>query len=275
MKIEMNMLESSEDYFLKSLDFYNVADEFGEHRECFSDIQNKKNWKWVFISIAGAFELLFKHKLYLINPILICKDVDRVNLKVFEDKTIEAQLAFYRLQNFDKVKINKRDERVFLSCIHMRNSYIHNIVSLQTEEAKKLYIHSFLLYIKLYNALLNKNIEQKYKRIGTKRLEFDYFLKAVTYYKGEEVSVKDLEELMVEYDKYSKCKYFIDENNKRIERIKYGNECNFVSDPSTTECCPDCGVLLGEYHLDLCDIEICPICKKQKLSCECKLEYDV
>lgn len=52
------------------------------------------------------------------------------------------------------------------------------------------------------------------------------------------------------------------------ERIKYGEEearSGFIMD----ETCPDCGVKVGRFHNDNCDIEECAYCHGQKLSCEC------
>lgn len=34
--------------------------------------------------------------------------------------------------------------------------------------------------------------------------------------------------------------------------------------------CGDCGKTTGEYHVDSCDIERCPKCSGQLLSCDCK-----
>lgn len=38
--------------------------------------------------------------------------------------------------------------------------------------------------------------------------------------------------------------------------------------------CGDCSIKLGGYHHPGCDVEICPICKTQAISCDCEEGVD-
>ena len=78
-------------------------------------------------------------------------------------------------------------------------------------------------------------------------------------------------------------------HGKRYRRIKYGDEkwidekgepykdeigkpidCNKI----TQQPCHDCLAIKGQYHCFGCDVERCPRCKLQRLSCGCKLQKD-
>lgn len=53
-------------------------------------------------------------------------------------------------------------------------------------------------------------------------------------------------------------------------RVRYGDEgTDWGADKQD---CHDCGVKKGEFHLPGCDIERCPVCGGQSISCDCEDE---
>lgn len=48
--------------------------------------------------------------------------------------------------------------------------------------------------------------------------------------------------------------------------IKYGSETMAKYEP---ERCHDCGCVKGRYHHTGCDVEECPVCHGQMLTCDC------
>ena len=60
---------------------------------------------------------------------------------------------------------------------------------------------------------------------------------------------------------------------REYERIRYGEEAeDWGADKGP---CHDCGVIKGQYHVPcICDVERCPSCEGQVISCECRYEGD-
>lgn len=56
-------------------------------------------------------------------------------------------------------------------------------------------------------------------------------------------------------------------NGKEYAPIKVGGPGDWVQKPG--ERCPDCNALYGHYHHPGCDIERCPVCGRQLISCGC------
>jgi hypothetical protein len=61
-------------------------------------------------------------------------------------------------------------------------------------------------------------------------------------------------------------------NGKELERVRYGDEQgDWGADGHP---CGDCGVLKGQYHVPGCDVEQCPNCGEQAITCDCEYESD-
>jgi hypothetical protein len=60
---------------------------------------------------------------------------------------------------------------------------------------------------------------------------------------------------------------------EEYDRIRYGDEDeDWGADNGP---CHDCGVIKGQYHVAfLCDVERCPECGGQVISCDCDYEGD-
>lgn len=59
-------------------------------------------------------------------------------------------------------------------------------------------------------------------------------------------------------------------NGRRFDLKPYGDECN----RSTSTGCGDCGVLHGGWHHPGCDLQPCPVCGHQLMSCGCRFDED-
>ncbi len=61
---------------------------------------------------------------------------------------------------------------------------------------------------------------------------------------------------------------------KLYSPIKVGDPGDWYEGREHAEC-GDCGAKYGEQHLPGCDIERCPACGLQLISCDCGKVYDV
>jgi len=93
-----------------------------------------------------------------------------------------------------------------------------------------------------------------------------YFRRTFVVYNGVEMHKDNPKDIVAA----QRVLFFL-EGDQKYSRIPYGEEpgwleyaSNFAEIP-----CHDCGVVKGQYHTYSCDMEECPKCHSQLLSCGC------
>ena len=61
----------------------------------------------------------------------------------------------------------------------------------------------------------------------------------------------------------------LDVNGEILARIRYGDETDDWG--AEVVSCHDCAVLRDQYHVFGCDVERCPMCGGQLITCDCEV----
>lgn len=92
-----------------------------------------------------------------------------------------------------------------------------------------------------------------------------------------EMTDDNIAQALEDYNANLNVEYLI--RGKLYTPIPYGEEDyikeNLLDDNEYSSTCGDCGCHLGEIHLSSCDIELCPCCGDQMLSCNCGIKYPI
>ena len=165
-----------------------------------------------------------------------------------------------------------------IKCGNIRNECIHYKVKLNSIDIKKKYCKLFELYTKLHSKFFNKKyINMEY---NDEIIQILQYAKGFEVFRGNEFTSKHLKQIKNDIETSQKMCCLYNEIEIR-RRIKFGEEPylldKLIEDRAyaganylyTLKYCDDCLAIQGEYHSIGCDIEICPKCGKQLISCNC------
>lgn len=275
MNFELNLIENSYDFIKETLYYYKNLGYNESHDEDRNSVEEKRKWKTTFILLVQAIELLLKEALFKINENLIYENIDE---KISDRaKTISYSKSIIRLQNLKPKIFSQNEIDLLITCGSIRNEFIHFKVNANSIEIKRKYCKLFELYIKLHYRIFHRNYKnEEYKYIIDNILQN---AKDFEVFRGIELTKKQLKKLKEDIEINQYYSYILTKDNKAYMRIKHGDEEKFYNYKfnentpyysSNLKYCGDCRAKKGEVHLDGCDWEMCPICGRQLISCDCE-----
>lgn len=223
--------------------------------------RNSQYWSFAILHTIQGLELLLKHILRQEHPILVYENIDKPK------NTVNLSKALERLIAIAEVDIDENEKKIIQSAINQRNMIVHFEYDLKPEYYKNIFLQLFefihYFHHKHIGAELHDFIDDKLWRTEAELLA-DFKNQWVTYRGQKMVNYYPFEIIISQ--KYNCLRINRGKEFGYYERYKFGDGPNNEVYGGT---CPDCAVNPGEYHTFGCDIETCPICGWQLLSCNC------
>jgi hypothetical protein len=222
-------------------------------------------WSFAILHLVQGLELLIKHVLQQQHPLFIYEDIDNPK------HTASLTLCLARLKSIAKVEVDEKEERAIKRASAQRNKIVHHEHELNPDYYRSVFVELFefihYFHAKHLQGELHDRIEDKLWRTEAELLaQFDN--EWITY-RGKHLPSKLPFDIVVA-QRYSMLRMPDISGFAYLPREKYAGEHG----PE----CTDCGVNTGEHHTAFCDIERCPSCRGQLLTClvakdACNVEY--
>jgi hypothetical protein len=245
-QFEMGLLDNAYDFVNESLRAAVRAD------------RHARAWKFAVVHIVQAIELLLKERLRREHAVLVWENVDR------QKNTVSLSLAVSRITGPLGIDLTARELGAIEKARRWRDLMIHYEFELRVQEVKAVYSRLFE-FVTAFHAdhltgELHAHVNQE---LWAKEAELiDFFHSQFVVYNGTEVHRAIPRQIL---EAQGIVDYTVE--GEQFPRIRYGSEEGWHHD--LLAACGDCAVRVGELHLLGCDIEQCPRCSRQSLSCGC------
>lgn len=216
------------------------------------------HWIFAISNIAQGLELLLKERLRREHSLLIYADIDRGR-----SNTVTFTQALQRLSRCG-VQIEESDLRNINRARELRNSLVHFAPPVNEQQLRAAYVDflefAHVFHLGQFEQELHPYIEEPlWTAEATLMGEFG---RPFVEFQGATVSNYWPSELLE-----AQFWPFVDVDGTEYERVPYGKEEGWEGRKPTN--CHDCAALPGQFHGPGCDVERCPKCRLQFISCDC------
>jgi hypothetical protein len=246
----MNLLENAYDFLNESL---RSADDARERPE---------EWKFAVLHVVQAIELLLKARLQAAHPVFIYENVDRPG------NTVSLSQAVTRITGAARIQLTVREQRSIRKAQRWRDAIVHYEFEMSAYEVESVYVQLFEFLMRFHDehtdfGTLHNRIEPSLWAKEAELMEF--FRREFVVYNGVEVVRSWPAKLVAAQEEHH-----IDLHGRMFLRVRYGSEGGWGTEGwDSQRTCHDCAAVEGQYHVFGCDVEECPRCYRQLISCGC------
>lgn len=224
-------------------------------------------WAFAILHLIQGLELLLKHLLEKEHSLLIYENIDNPR------NTVTLTLALERLNSITSIEISESEQKIIRRASLLRNKIVHHEYELNTNYFRSVYLDLFefthYFHTKHLDGELHNHIIEKLWRTEAEFLAA--FKEDSVTYRGK-ILPNDYPLEIVAGQRYNGLRVFKNDSYIYYKRHRLGQGPDSeLMDPKYQ--CEDCAVEFGELHIPYCDLEQCPICCEQLLSCNCEKEF--
>lgn len=264
-KLQLNLLENAYDYLNSSLEYVVRAKREGSQRL----------WKFAVLHIAFCIELMLKERLKRAHELLIYANIDKYKPITRETKTVPWNILVERIKyvmgdQFEKINVGRLE-----LAQRLRNQTLHYDVEFEFPAIYHDFANLLNFVREFHKEIRGSQDETLHQHVDRELLVEESalsqaFIEEIVYFNGIFMS-KDLRDEIIE----EQTKLILIIDSKEYLRIRFGasDEWTDIDLNYSIYPCHDCGVIKGQIHLLDCDMERCPRCKEQLISCGCYYQY--
>lgn len=264
--LRLDLLENAYDYLNAAL----------EHLVSARRSREQRHWKFALLNLTICIELLLKERLKREHPLLIYADIDRFRPITRSTKTAPFSVVVERLRYALGERFEALDKGRTALAQALRNQILHYDVKLVFPDAYHDFANLLNFVVRLFESEIRGSSPKTLYDIVDRQLWLEEdglaeaFREEIVYYNAIFMAKSLKEEIVAEQSRDTLLR-----EGLPVNRIPYGapQEWPDMGPEYARDPCGDCSAARGQIHLHGCDIERCPVCGGQLISCGCSLEY--